>query len=73
MGVNGVVNRVELPLSGRSSELYSAAGGWEDAGSFGVLVEGWKVGANEVVVGNEGGEGGLVEFAADFVGMSVMW
>lgn len=73
ISVNDVVTRVELPLSGRSSELYSSALGWEDSGTYGVLVDGWKTGGNTVVVGNQGGENGIVAFAADFVGMGVQW
>jgi alpha-galactosidase len=69
--VNGVVTRIEVPLSGRSSELFSVALGWEDTGVFGVLLDGWKEGVNEIVVGNTAG--GLVGFAPDFVGMDVLW
>ncbi|KAK6581645.1 hypothetical protein PZA11_005342 [Diplocarpon coronariae] len=75
ISVNTVVTRIEVPLSGRSSELFSPGDGWEDTGVFGVLLPGWKgSGAeNMVVVGNQGGEGGLVEWAADFVGLEVLW
>ncbi len=71
MSVNGVVTRAEVPLSGRSSELFSIGLGWEDTGIFNLTTEGWIEGANEVVVGNVGGEDGIVTYAADFVGLSV--
>lgn len=71
--MNGVVTRVEVPLSGRSSELFSVGKGWEDTGIFGVLLDGWAVGENKVVVGNEGGAEGLVSYGADFVGLGVLW
>lgn len=73
IGVNGVVTRIEVPLSGKSSELFSPGKGWEDTGVFGVLVGGWKEGENEVVVGNVGGDTGLVGWGADFVGLGVWW
>ena len=73
ISVNNVVTRVELPLSGRSSELFSPGKGWEDTGMFGVLLDGWTDGNNEVVVGNVYGSQGLVNYAADFVGLGVYW
>jgi alpha-galactosidase len=73
ISVNNVITRVELPLSGRSSELFSPGKGWEDTGMFGVLLDGWTDGNNEVVVGNVYGSQGLVNYAADFVGLSVYW
>jgi alpha-galactosidase len=73
ISVNGQVTRIEVPLSGKSSELYSPGKGWEDTGTFGVLTEGWVTGANTVVVGNEYGAEGLVNYGADFVGMGVYW
>lgn len=73
VSVNGVIERVEVPLSGRSSELFSPGGGWQDTGIFGVLVSGWKQGVNEVVVGNVYGNEGLVSYGADFVGLEVFW
>ncbi len=73
IGVNGVVTRIEVPLSGKSSELFSPGKGWEDTGVFGVLLEGWKEGSNEIIVGNEGGDTGLVGWGADFVGLGVWW
>jgi alpha-galactosidase len=71
--VNNMVTRIELPLSGRSSELFSVAKGWEDTGTFGVLTSGWVAGTNTVTIGNVGGDGGVVLYAADFVGLSVQW
>lgn len=65
--------RVEVPLSGRSSELFSPGLGWQDSGVFGVLVPGFVEGGNLVRVGNEGGEGGLVSWGADFVGVEIFW
>ena len=73
VSVNGVVTRIELPLSGRSSELYSPGLGWEDTGLFGVLIDGWVTGTNNIVVGNAYGDEGLVSYGADFVGMAVSW
>ena len=73
ISVNGEVTRIEVPLSGRSSELFSPGLGWEDTGTFLVLVEGWANGVNEVVVGNEDGAAGLVSDGADFVGLAVYW
>ena len=66
--VNRVTTQVEVPLSGRSSELFGVAGGWEDSAVFGILVEGWEVGSNEVVIGK-----GLKGHGADFVGINVRW
>ena len=71
--VNGVITRVEVPLSGRSSELFSPALGWEDTGVFGVLLDGWTTGSNVVTVGNVYGNQGLVAYGADFVGLGVYW
>ena len=73
ISVNGEVTRIEVPLSGRSSELFSPGLGWEDTGKFVVLAEGWVNGVNEVVVGNEDGAAGLVSDGADFVGLAVYW
>jgi alpha-galactosidase len=73
IAVNGVTMRVELPLSGRSSELFSPGYGWEDTGVFGVLLGGWTDGNNNVVVGNVYGSSGLVNYGADFVGLNVYW
>ncbi|CAD0081630.1 unnamed protein product [Aureobasidium vineae] len=71
ISVNNQTTRLEVPLSGRSSELYSAMKGWGDSAVLGVLVDGWKEGDNEVVVGNVGGEKGVQSLGADFVGLKV--
>lgn len=63
--------RLEVPLSGRHSELFGPGLGWWDSARLGVLTEGWEVGLNEVVLGNEGGEGGFTRFAPDVVGITV--
>jgi len=73
IAVNGVVTRIEVPLSGRSSELFSAEKGWQDTGVFEVLLPGWTSGSNTVVVGNLYGADGLVNYGADFVGLDVLW
>lgn len=73
ISVNGVVTKIELPLSGRSSELFSTGLGWQDTGTFGVVTSGWTTGTNTVTVGNVGGEGDIVQYAADFVGVDVKW
>jgi alpha-galactosidase len=71
ISVNGVVTRVEVPLSGKSSELFSVGLGWQDTGLFDVLLPGWTTGTNTVVVSNTAG--GLVSYGADFVGLGVQW
>jgi len=71
--VNSVTTRVELPLSGKSSELFSQGKGWQDTGVFGVLLDGWIDGENKVVVGNAYGDQGLVTYGADLVGLGVYW
>ncbi|KAL4985135.1 alpha-galactosidase D [Aspergillus falconensis] len=63
--------RLEVPLSGRHSELFGPGLGWWDSGRLGVLTEGWREGTNEVVLGNEGGEGGFTKYAPDVVGIAV--
>lgn len=73
ISVNNITTRIEVPLSGRSSELFSPGLGWEDTSVFGVLTDGWIEGSNEVVVGNENGAEGLVSQGADFVGLGVYW
>lgn len=64
--------RLEAPLTGRHSELFGPGDGWWDPSTFGVLVPGWEAGNNSVIIGNEGGEGGLQTYAADFVGLRVL-
>ncbi|KAF7171095.1 hypothetical protein CNMCM5623_003551 [Aspergillus felis] len=68
---DGAPVRLEVPLSGRHSELYSPGKGWWDTATLGVLTSGWKKGQNKVVFGNEGGQNGFQTYAADFVGVRV--
>jgi alpha-galactosidase len=63
--------RLEVPLSGQHSELFSAGLGWWDTGRLGMAVDGWRDGANRVVIGNEGGADGFEAFGADFVGLKL--
>jgi alpha-galactosidase len=67
----GEPTRLEVPLSGVSSELFSTTKGWQDSATYGVLTSGWVDGENEVVVGNQGGEADIQPLAADFVGIRV--
>lgn len=69
----GTPVRIETPLSGHSSELYSPMGGWGDTAIFGVSISGFGVGtgSDEIVIGNVGGASGVVSFGADFVGLAV--
>ncbi|TVY23780.1 putative alpha-galactosidase D [Lachnellula hyalina] len=71
IAVNDVVTRIEVPLSGKSSELFSPGLGWQDTGIFKVLIGGWQEGANTVVIGNQGGAAGYQSYGADFVGMGI--
>jgi alpha-galactosidase len=64
--------RVEVPLSGQHSELFGPGLGWWDTATIGVLVNGWKDGDNEIVIGNEGGEAGFQSYGPDFVGLRVL-
>ncbi|CRG83386.1 putative alpha-galactosidase D [Talaromyces islandicus] len=64
--------RLEVPLTGRHSELFGPGDGWWDPATFGVLVPGWEAGNNSVSIGNQGGEEGLETYAADFVGLRVL-
>ncbi len=50
--------KLELPLSGRTSKLFSQGKGWEDTEVFGVLLDGCIKGENEVVLGNVYGHEG---------------
>ena len=63
--------RLEVPLSGQHSELFGPGLGWWDSATLGLLLDGWKEGENQVVIGNEGGEKGSQLFGADFVGVRV--
>lgn len=73
ISVNGIVTRIETPLSGRSSELFSPGLGWEDTGTFEVLLDGFTTGSNTIIVGNIYGASGLVNYGADFVALGVQW
>lgn len=64
--------RIEVPLSGRHSELFGPGLGWWDTSTLGLLTSGWKEGLNEVVVGNVGGDEGFQSYGADFVGIRVL-
>lgn len=76
--------RLEVPLSGRSSELFSPMKGWGDSATLGVLVGGWNsvagtddrsgdhAGFDTVVISNEGGDEGVQLYGADFVGLRVL-
>ncbi|OJJ33267.1 hypothetical protein ASPWEDRAFT_43343 [Aspergillus wentii DTO 134E9] len=64
--------RLEVPLSGRHSELFGPGLGWWDSATLGVLVDGWKDGDNEVVIGNVNGEKGSQAYGADFVGLRIL-
>lgn len=65
--------RLEVPLSGKSSELYSTGLGWYDSAELGVLVPGFGVGSGSdtIVIGNVGGDGGVTSYGADFVGLRI--
>ncbi|KAL4874905.1 hypothetical protein BJY04DRAFT_224599, partial [Aspergillus karnatakaensis] len=66
--------RLEVPLSGRHSELLGENLGWWDSGRLGVLTGGWRQGENVVVVGNEvedDGFGVFTTWGPDFVGFAL--
>lgn len=70
----GAATRLEVPLSGRSSELYSPMLGWGDPATLGILTTGWGTGENgtdTIVVSNVGGDAGVQPYGADFVGLKV--
>ncbi|KAF2772394.1 putative alpha-galactosidase D [Teratosphaeria nubilosa] len=74
IAVNGAEPvRLEVPLSGRSSELYSPIHGWGDSAVLGMLVPGFKggPGKDEIVVSNVGGEAGVQRLGPDLVGLKV--
>jgi len=74
VAVNGATPvRLEAPLSGRSSELFSLMKGWGDSATLGVLVSGFGNGTGEdtIVVGNANGEAGYQPYGADFVGLRI--
>ncbi|KAL4889908.1 putative alpha-galactosidase D [Aspergillus ambiguus] len=63
--------RLEVPLSGRHSELFGPGKGWWDTATLGLSMDGWFDGDNEIIVGNVNGGNGFQAYAADFVGMRV--
>lgn len=63
--------RLEVPLSGRHSELFGPGKGWWDSDRLGLLLDGWKEGENRIDIGNVGGEQGFQRYGADFVGLRV--
>lgn len=65
----GTPVRLDVPLSGQHSELYSAGLGWWDTATLGILLDGWKDGDNEVVVANAADENVYETWGADFVGL----
>ncbi|KAJ5771759.1 hypothetical protein N7520_002288 [Penicillium odoratum] len=70
LSVNGgEAVRLEVPLSGKHSELYSEGLGWWDTATLGILVDGWKDGNNTVVVGNAADTDVSQTYGADFVGL----
>ncbi|KAI5268705.1 putative alpha-galactosidase D [Aureobasidium subglaciale] len=71
ISINNHTTRLEVPLSGRSSELCSSVMGWGDSAVLGVLTRGWREGDNEVVIGNVGGGKGAQILGADFAGLKV--
>jgi alpha-galactosidase len=73
LSVNGNVQRIEVPLSGNSSELFSPGDGWGAVGIYNVTLDGWKQGSNTLLVGNKWGYSGVQSYGADFVGVEVFW
>jgi alpha-galactosidase len=63
--------RLEVPLSGRHSELFGPGLGWWDPATLGLLVEGWKDGNNTLVLGNVASVDVSQTYAPDIVGMRV--
>ena len=65
--------RLDVPLSGRSSELFSPMRGWGDPATLGLLVDGFGSGEGEdkIVVSNAGGDAGVQPYGADFVGLKI--
>ncbi|MCJ1334064.1 hypothetical protein MMC10_010771 [Thelotrema lepadinum] len=76
---DGLPVRLEVPLAGRSSELFSPGKGWEDSATLGVLVPGFRAaGASDgevaddvLTVSNAGGNAGVQPLGADIVGVRV--
>lgn len=80
IAVNGAEQvRLDVPLTGRRSELFNleeGLGGWGDSAVLGVDVPGWKVDGNEtdvVLLGNADGdaEGVVQREGAEVVGLRV--
>ena len=65
----GTPVRLEVPLSGHSSELFSPGLGWWDTATLGILLDGWKDGDNEVVVANAAATDVSQTWGPDFVGL----
>ncbi|KAJ5296403.1 phenolpthiocerol synthesis polyketide synthase ppsB [Penicillium atrosanguineum] len=63
--------RLEVPLSGRHSELYGPGLGWWDPATLGLLLPGWKNGNNTLVLGNDAAVDVSQTYAPDIVGMRV--
>ncbi|KAJ5999436.1 hypothetical protein N7451_007246 [Penicillium sp. IBT 35674x] len=61
--------RLEVPLSGHHSELYSPGLGWWDTATLGLLLDGWVDGDNKVVVANAADTDVSETWGADFVGL----
>ncbi|CAG7934823.1 unnamed protein product [Penicillium nalgiovense] len=61
--------RLEVPLSGRHSELFGPGKGWWDSSKLGILIDGWKNGPNDLVIGNEVAGDVSQTYGADFVGL----
>ncbi|KAJ6111464.1 hypothetical protein N7523_007525 [Penicillium sp. IBT 18751x] len=63
--------RLEVPLSGRHSELFGPGLGWWDTATLGLLLPGWKDGDNELVLGNDAAVDVSQTYAPDVVGVRV--
>lgn len=61
--------RLEVPLSGHHSELFSSGLGWWDTATLGILLDGWVDGDNEVVVANAADTDVSETWGTDFVGL----
>lgn len=65
----GHPQRMDLPLTGKSSELFGLKG-WQDSSLFVQILDGFVAGKkNTVVISNS--YGGVVDFGADFVGLRI--
>ncbi|CAG7994399.1 unnamed protein product [Penicillium salamii] len=70
ISVNGGKSvRLEVPLTGQHSELFGPGKGWWDSSKLGILVDGWKDGSNEVVIGNDVAGDVSQTYGPDFVGL----